>query len=203
MAAFRELEAAALHAAVNKKESVIALGGGSLLRESNRTLAESRGKVVVLMSELGALIERLASDPKERPLLKGDLRKKLAALLAERGDHYRSFPLQLNAAQTPEDLVWQIQREVGLFHLKAMGNYDAIVRRGEIDEIGRLLTLYGLQNPIIVTDENVSRTSCSEGPKIARSRGLFCGHNCSSAGRVTQDARHGRKTLAWLPRCWS
>ncbi len=161
VAAFRELEAAVLHAVVNQKESVIALGGGSLLRESNRTLAESRGKVVVLMSELGALIERLISDPKERPLLRGDLRKKLAALLAERGDHYRSFPLQVNAAQTPEDLVWQIQREVGLFHLKAMGNYDAILRRGEIDEIGGLLTLYGLQNPIIVTDENVSRNQAA------------------------------------------
>ncbi|HEX6034669.1 MAG TPA: shikimate kinase, partial [Anaerolineales bacterium] len=57
--AFRELETAALKDTVgqvsdltNPPDKVIALGGGALLREENRTLVEAHGNVILLMAEL-------------------------------------------------------------------------------------------------------------------------------------------------------
>ena len=102
---FRDLETAALKEAVGHTFSVtnptnpgglqtcptlvIALGGGALLRDENRTFAESHGKVILLMAELKTLLERLNTESGNRPLLVGDLRKK-TPLLAKRGDHYNS-----------------------------------------------------------------------------------------------------------------
>src|SRR5688572_4745869 len=48
--AFRNLESMAVQNVIAEKESVIALGGGALLREENRTIAENNGKIVLLMA---------------------------------------------------------------------------------------------------------------------------------------------------------
>jgi shikimate kinase len=53
---FRDMETAALNNCVNEKESIIALGGGALLRDENRALAESSGKIILLMAELETLL---------------------------------------------------------------------------------------------------------------------------------------------------
>ena len=153
---FRDIETTALKSVMGEPASVIALGGGSLLRDSNRAEAENNGKVIVLMAELDTLLEHLNSDSTKRPLLAGDLRGKLASLLAKRDGHYSSFSLQLDAARTPEELAWQIQIKLGRFHLSAMGEYDAVVQNNVVDHLGEFLKSRGLQNPIIVTDENVA-----------------------------------------------
>ena len=56
---FRDMETAVLKETVGHASSVtdasgkvIALGGGALLREENRTLVEAHGKVILLMAEL-------------------------------------------------------------------------------------------------------------------------------------------------------
>src|SRR5512134_1714694 len=46
--AFRDLETTALTSIAAEKESVVALGGGALLRSENRALAETQGTVVIL-----------------------------------------------------------------------------------------------------------------------------------------------------------
>ncbi len=155
--AFRDLETAALKALINNEESVIALGGGSLLRDENRTMVENNGRVILLTADLDTLLKRLTSDTQKRPLLAGDLREKLAYLLAKRGEHYKSFSLQLDAAQTLKELTWKLQITLGRFHLKAMGEYDAIVQNGGIDQLGKLLKLRDMQNPIIVTNEDIAK----------------------------------------------
>ena len=38
-----------------------------------------------------------------------------------------------------------------------MGEYDVVVQNGGIEQLGRMLKSRGLQNPIIVTDENVAK----------------------------------------------
>ncbi len=153
--ACRDMETAALKQIINNEESVIALGGGALLREENRTLVENNGKVVFLIVELDTLLGRLGSDSNQRPLLAGDLREKLTSLLSKRKEHYDSFPLRFDADQVPENLAWQIQVVLGRFHLSAMGKYDVIVQR--VEQVGNMLYRRGLQNPIIVTDENVAK----------------------------------------------
>jgi shikimate kinase/3-dehydroquinate synthase len=155
--ACRDLETAALKQIINHNESVIALGGGALLREENRALVESTGSVIFLSAELDTLLGRLQSDSNQRPLLAGDLPERLKALLAARMEHYESFPLRFDADQMPEKLASQIQVRLGRFHLSAMGEYDVLVQNGGLDHLGKMLKSRELQNPIIVTDEYIAQ----------------------------------------------
>src|SRR5512145_1841246 len=75
--AFRDMEATALKDAIDRTEGtgsgVISLGGGALLRDQNRALAEANGNVVLLMAQLTTLLKRMQNDGGKRPLLAGDL----------------------------------------------------------------------------------------------------------------------------------
>jgi shikimate kinase / 3-dehydroquinate synthase len=146
---FRDLETAALRNLVNEKESVIALGGGALLRKENRSFAESHGKVILLMADVETLFQRLNESPNKRPLLAGDMREKLTTMLAKRGEHYSSFDLRVHVDSNPvEQNAHKVQVALGRHHLSAMGEYDVIV--GQITNLP-------YSNPIIITDENVAK----------------------------------------------
>jgi 3-dehydroquinate synthase len=148
--AFRDMETAALKSLPAEKESIIALGGGALLRDENRAFAESNGRILLLMAELPTLLERLQKESGKRPLLAGDLKSKLTSLLEKRKDHYNSFPLKLHVdGKLAEQNAHQAQVLLGRHHLSAMGEYDVIV--------GHVFSVTNLQNPIIVTDENVAK----------------------------------------------
>ncbi len=157
--AFRDLETTALKDAVGHASSmtpphgsVIALGGGALLREENRAFAEENGQIILLMAKLPTLLDRLQNEAGERPLLAGNLSMKLSALLVNRGEHYNSFPLRIQVdGNTAEQNAHQTQVMLGRHHLSAMGEYDSIV--GGVSN----LTNFPMQNPIIVTDENVAK----------------------------------------------
>lgn len=80
-AGFRDIEARTLGQTVG---GVVALGGGTLLRESSRELCESRGTVFCLDAPTEAeRARRLMSAPGSRPM--GDMAEARAA-------HYASFP---------------------------------------------------------------------------------------------------------------
>src|SRR5688572_617604 len=156
--AFRDLETAALRNVVTEKESIVALGGGALLRNGNRTLVENNGRTVLLMAQLQTLLARLDPESTQRPLLAGELHEKLASLLMNRKEHYLSFPLYIHVdGVSAKENALQIQVVLGRFHLKAMGEYDAIVQKGGAGQLGDLLKERGLQDPILVTDENVGK----------------------------------------------
>jgi shikimate kinase/3-dehydroquinate synthase len=155
---FRDMETAVLKETVGHASSVtdasgkvIALGGGALLREENRTLVEAHGKVILLMAELPTLLKRIQHDVGKRPLLAGDLHSNLTSLLEKRREHYGSFSLKLHVDhKTIEQIVHQIQVIAGRHHLSAMEEYDVVV-----DQISSLSN-FPMQNPIVVTDENVA-----------------------------------------------
>lgn len=194
--AFRDLETTTLKKIVNEKGSVIALGGGALLRGENRAIAESNGHVVFLSAELEILLRRLNTDSTERPLLSGNLRERLISLLARRKDHYESFPLQLQTdGKSPEQIVWQVQMMLGRFHLQAMGEYDAIVQNGGIERLGHILELHGLQNPIIVTDQNVVNFHAEKAVDSLRRSGF-------DPKVLTLPAGESHKTLETVNRIW-
>jgi 3-dehydroquinate synthase len=156
---FRDLESAELKRIMLNPDSVVALGGGTLLRDENRAYVESYGKVVYLDVGLSTLLEHLRGDAMGRPLLAGNLTKKMAALLTNRTVHYDSFRNRLKIdGMTPAQAAWQIQIALGRYHISNMGaGYDAIVQSGGLDMLGELLQARGLQNPIVVTDDNVAR----------------------------------------------
>ena len=155
--AFRDIEMTALKNAVGEKESVIALGGGALLRDENRAFAEDNGPVLVLMADLQTLIQRLSAEAETRPLLAGNLREKLTSLLAKRNEHYHSFKLRVDVnSDFIEQNVQNAQLVLGRHHLSAMGEYDVIVEDRSVECLGRTLQSRGLQNPIIVTDDLIA-----------------------------------------------
>jgi 3-dehydroquinate synthase len=150
MSKVRDFETEALRQIIAGKESVIALGGGALLRDENRGLIEQNGNVILLKAEHSTLMERLEKDLNKRPLLAGDLEANLKAYLESRIEHYTSFPLQVVVDnKSIKQISKQVQVLAGRHHLSAMGEYDVIV--------GSVFNVPNLQNPIIVTDENVAK----------------------------------------------
>jgi 3-dehydroquinate synthase len=182
--AFREVETEQLRKAVVGSEKVIALGGGTLVRTENRTLAEASGKVVYLQAEPALLAERLADDPNQRPLLAGDLEASLKALLDERRSHYASFPLRVDASRLPQEVVWDIQRALGRFHLSSMPPaYDVIVRDGGLDDLGELLkSMADGSRVLLVSDENVAPLYAKRALRSLRSPGFTAGQFVIPAG---------------------
>ncbi|MCA1823440.1 MAG: shikimate kinase [Frankia sp.] len=84
--AFRTAERAAVVRALAEHDGVLALGGGAVLDE--RTRADLRGLPVVHLSvELADAAKRVGFN-RDRPLLLGNPRAQLAALLAERRPIY-------------------------------------------------------------------------------------------------------------------
>jgi len=151
---FRDLESAALHNLAAESESIIALGGGALLRDENRTFAESHGTVILLIADVETLFQRINESPNKRPLLAGDLREKLTALLEKRGEHYASFSLSVHVDGSPvEQNAHRAQVALGRHHLSAMGEYD--VQVGQIEREASLWDNLS-QGNIIVTDENIA-----------------------------------------------
>ncbi|HUH99246.1 MAG TPA: 3-dehydroquinate synthase [Anaerolineales bacterium] len=151
-AGFRNLETETLERAVNESPRVIALGGGALLRHENRMLAENNGKIILLMAEPTTLLERLQSNDRKRPLLAGDLRSRLSALLEMRREHYASFPLRIPVdGKSAQQKARQAQMAAGRHHLSAMGEYDVVM-----DDVSSLKD-FSMENPLIVTDENVAK----------------------------------------------
>ena len=156
--AFRDAETSSLQKVVDDVDAVIALGGGALLREGNRSLSESIGQVVFLDADLPTLNARLSQDEIKRPLLAGEMGTKLATLLENREEHYGSFPLRVDASQQPEQAAWDVQRSLGHYHVRGMGQgYDVLVRENGLDQLGEMLKSRGLGGPVlVVSDTNVA-----------------------------------------------
>jgi shikimate kinase / 3-dehydroquinate synthase len=196
-AAFRDLETSMLQETVSHAESgtskIIALGGGALLREENRSLAEAHGTVVLLMAELPTLMERLKEDAGKRPLLTGDLHEKLTSLLEQRREHYASFAIQIQLdGMTAEQCAGQIRTRLGRFHLSAMGDYDVIVDR--VEQLANLP--YRLQNPVIVTDDNVGQIHLVKIGSILQSSG-------HQARFIVIPAGEAHKNLRTISHLWN
>jgi len=193
---FRNFETSTLMALTAETESVVALGGGALLREENRSLAESHGKVILLIARLETLIERLNQDPTKRPLLSGDLDEKLSSLLAKRYEHYASFANQIYVdGRTSEQNALQIQIALGRFRLRAMGEYDVLVSDHGIGPIGELLKSRGLRNPMIVTDENVAKFHAEKIMLSVRNAGM-------DSNLFTISSGESSKTLDTVDQIW-
>ena len=86
---FRDREQAVIDELTQKKNIILATGGGAILRPENRHHMINRGTVFYLKSSLKTLLERTSKD-KNRPLLHADESAEtiLSRLLIERGPLY-------------------------------------------------------------------------------------------------------------------
>ena len=90
--AFRDIESETLASVVHGRDasSVVALGGGALLRDTNRALCESSGAILCLDTpDEAEIARRIGSAAGSRPL--GDKAR-------ERAAHYASFPNRVAAS---------------------------------------------------------------------------------------------------------
>ena len=89
-AAFRAIERRELRRVAARHGQVVALGGGALLDDGSRALAEATGRVILIDCPESELLRRVALS-QARPLLAGDAADRLRKLLAARRAHYASF----------------------------------------------------------------------------------------------------------------
>jgi shikimate kinase len=88
---FRDLEAEAIERVCSGPVSVIATGGGAVLRPSNVEVMRSAGLVIWLTARVDVIVSRTGRRRHSRPLLDvGDPRERVLRLLGERSGLYRS-----------------------------------------------------------------------------------------------------------------
>jgi shikimate kinase len=107
--AFRELEHAAVQAALTEHDGVLALGGGAVLDETTRrSLAGHR--VVFLDVDLGDATSRVGLN-RDRPLLLGNPRAQLRDLMAQRRPLYEQVATVTvtTTGRTPDEVAADVQ----------------------------------------------------------------------------------------------
>ena len=110
---FRDLEAAAVTAALAEHEGVLALGGGAVLRPATRDLLADV-PVVFLRVGLSEAVTRVGLGV-GRPLLLGNVRGRVKALLDERTPVYESVATHVvdTDGHTPDEVAARIREVLG------------------------------------------------------------------------------------------
>ena len=198
--AFRAAESAALERVVGRAASVVALGGGALLREQNRRIAEDAGRVVCLDADEVVLRARLAADAMVRPLL-AEGAADLADLLAQRRTHYRSFSIRVRLADgdTPAQTAQRVVARLDVRHVRTPDGrgYDVVVRAGALDTLGALLQERDLRGPVaVVADDTVAALYAERAAAALRSAGY-------ETVSLTFPAGETSKTLDTVTRLWA
>jgi 3-dehydroquinate synthase len=205
-AAFREHESACIQEILASGESVTALGGGALVDEANRALAEAGGTIICLEVPLEVLQERLRGAADGRPLLRGeDWPERLASLLERRAAHYASFAMRVDASGSVEETVRRIQTRLGAYRVRGMvgtGNaggadgYDVRVLPGGIDALGAFFRRGNWGGPVaLVTDDVVGPLHAGRAVRSLEESGY-------TVKRITLPAGEVHKTVATVERLW-
>jgi shikimate kinase len=110
---FRELEAAAVATALAEHEGVLALGGGAVLRAATRDLLADV-PVVFLRVGLSDAVKRVGLGV-GRPMLLGNVRSRIKALLDERTPVYESVATWSvdTDGRTPDEVADEIRGLLG------------------------------------------------------------------------------------------
>jgi shikimate kinase len=111
---FRDLETAALRRLCQQDNTVLALGGGAVIRRENREILSAVGHVVWLEADVDTIFHRVAADATtaaRRPNLTiGGGREEIAQLLADRTPVYRECATL--AVDTLDKSPQQVAREI-------------------------------------------------------------------------------------------
>ncbi len=203
---FRDLETAALLQAIGRSPSVIALGGGALLRAANRCCAREHGRIVCLDADHTTLLARLSQDVTPRPLLQEAPATQLADLLAARRTHYRSFPTRIRLTGEADQgtpapasaIADEIVRRLECLHVRTPdgGGYDVVLRSGGLAELGGELRRRDLAGPVaVVADDTVARAYGSQAVESLKRAGY-------EAHLATFPAGERSKTIDTVAALW-
>lgn len=116
-AAFRRMETDALHATANRAAAIIALGGGTIIDDANRSFARSNGLLVYLKVSADTIVERVAEGAAHRPLLQdetgtplspGRMRARIEQMLNVRCAAYEAAHVTIDAGRRPSAVAQSI-----------------------------------------------------------------------------------------------
>ena len=109
---FRDRERAAVRAAVREHPGVLALGGGAVMDPGTREVLEGQ-RVVFLNVGLADAAKRVGLG-QGRPLLVGNVRSRIKAILTERAPIYTAVASHVvdTDGRTPEDVADEVRRWV-------------------------------------------------------------------------------------------
>lgn len=86
---FRQLETDSLRQLASTSASIIALGGGTLMRKENVEIAKENGKIIFLNPPFSICYSRIKND-KNRPLVVSNTREQLYQLYRKRQKIYKA-----------------------------------------------------------------------------------------------------------------
>ena len=111
--AFRDLESEIVSEVAQKKEQVVALGGGAILRPENWDLLTQSGVTIALHADVDTLFQRIHKRS-HRPLMSSytneELLQRISSLLEQRKSFYQKADFSFNSTQDvpPKVLAKQI-----------------------------------------------------------------------------------------------
>ncbi len=86
---FRDIESAVILKLAQKRNTVIATGGGAVLRKENMDALRNNGVVILLRASIETIVQRVA-DNDRRPLAKGKNKEELKERLLSRQAYYEN-----------------------------------------------------------------------------------------------------------------
>lgn len=110
---FRTLERAALRRTADPDDLLVALGGGALVADDNRSFAKEHGRIVYLEVDAETILERVGDEADQRPLLQDEtgtplsrdrMRERIERMLTDRAAAYRDAHATVDA-RPPLDMV--------------------------------------------------------------------------------------------------
>lgn len=195
-AGFRAVEKRALKSVAARPRHVVALGGGALLNQECRAIAEANGTVVCLECGFEALCRRIDSAPGARPLAGGHAA--LERLLSDRASHYASFPRRLDVSSgAPEALAEKAEDLFGAWRVDS-GDVPSLVFAGNglVPGLGETVLSLGLgKRAVVVCDSNTDQLYGGKVESSLRAAGVETSRAVIPAGEST-------KTLETVQAIW-
>ncbi|MCL4079144.1 3-dehydroquinate synthase [Coriobacteriia bacterium Es71-Z0120] len=160
--AFREAEHAALLDAVRGLGSVVACGGGVVLRNENRRLLKEHGTVVYLAVSADEALARIG-DASDRPLLAGDARAIAPRILDARLSLYRATAdLTVDTtgrapSEVADEVVRLLQGQAfAVVQVRTEPQYEVVVGHGAVQRLPEIAAAAAPSGTVaLVTDETV------------------------------------------------
>lgn len=116
-AAFRQIETDTLRATADRAGTVIALGGGTIVDDANRSFVQSHGLLIYLEVSADTIIDRVAEGAAHRPLLQDDtgtplpperMQARIERMLDARRAAYEAAPVTIDAGRPPQAVAQSI-----------------------------------------------------------------------------------------------
>ena len=111
---FRQRETKALWTTGERRELVVALGGGTIVDDANRAYAKEHGLLVTLDVDADTVLERIGDAAEDRPMLQDEdgqplsretMAERIDTLLTRRHPAYADVDLVIDADDRPPDVL--------------------------------------------------------------------------------------------------